>query len=106
MDYISITNNTVDNFIVAEPTAVPGLQAALGCTLIPRDNWPTAERGDQLIDGVLYRDIDGTLTDIRLIQSPEPVEPMPDPLESRIEAVESSVDTIMTEIIPALMPVE
>lgn len=106
MDYISITNNIVDNFIVAEPAAIDGLQVALGCVLLPYDEWPTVYRGDRLIDGVLYRTIDGTLTDIRLIRPPEPVPVEPDPLTQRVEAVESSVDIIMTEILPAMMPVE
>lgn len=88
MDYISITNNIVDNFIVAEPAAVAGLESALSCKLLPRDDWPAAERGDQLIDGVLYRTVDDVLTDIRLIKPPEPVEPQPDPLTQRVDALE------------------
>lgn len=95
MDYISITNSLVDNFIVAEPTAVAGLESALNCKLLPRDEWPTAERGDQLIDGVLYRTVDGALTDIRLIKPPEPVQPQPDPLTQRVDALEEQNNTIM-----------
>lgn len=97
MDYISISNGIVDNFIVAEPAAIDGLQVALDCVLLPYDEWPTADRGDQYIDGVLYRNIDGVLTDIRLIQPPEPLPIEPDPLVSRVEALEEAVDLLVLE---------
>lgn len=99
MNYISITNNIVDNFIVADPAAIAGLEAALGCTLIKREDWPTAERGDQYIDGILYRTVDGVLTDIRMITPPEPVPVEPDPIIQRVEALEEAVDTISLELL-------
>lgn len=98
MDYISVTNSIVDNFIVAEPDNVPGLELALGSKLLPREDWPTAERGDRLINEVLYRDMDGVLTDIRQIKPPEPIEPEPNPLEQRVGVLEQQNDALEQQL--------